>query len=231
MEISPLVNGLKDYSAQDRCSVLRDRPIYPQMPLILVILCTTHMDTPSPSEITEMLIAWKRGDEDALAQLTPFVHRELRRIAKRYMAGERAGHLLQPTALVNEAYIRLSDWKNVEWKNRAHFFGLAAQIMRRILVDFARATGRQKRGGDGLQVSLSAAENIAPRKSADLVALDDALKKLAELDARQARVVELRFFAGLSLKEIAEALDVSVGTVRRDWSIAEAWLFRELRQG
>ena len=134
------------------------------------------MDTPSPPEITEMLIAWKRGDEDALAQLTPLVHRELRNIAKRYMAGERAGHLLQPTALVNEAYIRLIDWKNVEWKNRAHFFGLAAQIMRRILVDFARTTGRQKRGGDGLQVSLSAAENLATRKSADLVALDDALE-------------------------------------------------------
>jgi len=200
------------------------------MPLILAILCTTHMDTPSPSEITEMLIAWKRGDEDALAQLTPFVHRELRRIAKRYMAGERAGHLLQPTALVNEAYIRLIDWKSVEWKNRAHFFALAAQIMRRILVDFARAAGCQKRGGDGLQVTLSAAENLAPRKSADLVALDGALQRLAELDERQARVVELRFFGGLSFKETAEALDVSVATVRRDWSIAEAWLFRELRQ-
>ena len=188
------------------------------------------MDTPSPYEITQMLIAWNKGNEDALAQLTPFVHSELRRIAKRYMAGERTGHLLQPTALVNEAYIRLIDWKNVEWKNRAHFFGLAAQIMRRILVDFARARGREKRGGDGLQVSLSAAENLAPRKSADLVALDDALQKLAELDARQARVIELRFFGGLSLKETAEALDVSTATVRRDWSLAEAWLFRELRQ-
>jgi RNA polymerase sigma factor (TIGR02999 family) len=178
-----------------------------------------------------MLIAWKKGDEEALAQLTPFVHSELRRIAKRYMAGERDGHLLQPTALVNEAYIRLIDWKNVEWKNRAHFYGLAAQIMRRILVDFARTKGRDKRGGDALHISLSSAENVAPRRSADLVALDDALQKLAELDARQARVVELRFFAGLSLKETAEALDVSVGTVRRDWSIAEAWLFRELRGG
>ena len=188
------------------------------------------MNTASPSQITQMLIAWNKGDEDALAQLTSLVHSELRRIAKRYMAGERSGHLLQPTALVNEAYIRLIDWKNVEWKNRAHFYGLAAQIMRRILVDFARAAGCQKRGGDGLQVSLSAAENLAPRKNAELGALDDALQRLAELDERQARVVELRFFGGLSFKETAEALDVSVATVRRDWSIAEAWLFRELRQ-
>lgn len=176
-----------------------------------------------------MLVAWKKGDEAALGQLAPLVHLELQRMARRYMAGERAGHLLQPTALVNEAYLRLIDWKNVDWQNRAHFFGLAAQIMRRILVDFARARGREKRGGEGIQVSLSQAANVASRRqSADLISLDDALQSLEKLNARHARVVELRFFAGLSLKETAEALDVSVGTVRRDWSLAEAWLYREL---
>lgn len=176
-----------------------------------------------------MLVAWKKGDESALGQLAPLVHMELQRMARRYMAGERAGHLLQPTALVNEAYLRLIDWKNVDWQNRAHFFGLAAQIMRRILVDFARARGREKRGGEGIQVSLSEAANVASRRqSADLISLDDALQSLEKLNARHARVVELRFFAGLSLKETAEALDVSVGTVRRDWSLAEAWLYREL---
>ncbi len=188
------------------------------------------MDTPSTHEITQLLVAWNQGDAAALERLTPFVHAELHRLAKRYMAGERAGHLLQTTALVNEAWLRLIDWQNVEWQNRAHFFGLAAQLMRRILVDFARARDREKRGGDELQVSLSAAANVAVERSADLVALDDALQALEKLDPRQARVVELRFFAGLSNEETAEALKVSVGTVRRDWSLAEAWLFRELNR-
>jgi RNA polymerase sigma factor (TIGR02999 family) len=147
------------------------------------------------------------------------------------MAGEKDGHLLQPTALVNEAYVRLIDWKNVEWKNRAHFFGMAAQIMRRVLVDFARAKGTQKRGGENLQVTLSAAEDVTPPRNADLVALDDALKRLAELNDRQAKVVEMRFFGGLNAKETAEALDISIATVRRDWSMAEAWLYRELKNG
>ena len=166
----------------------------------------------------------------ALDQLTPLVHTELQRIARRYMAAERPGHILQTTALVNEAYLRLIDWKNVEWQSRAHFFGLAAQIMRHILVDFARAQGREKRGGGALHVSISKAANFNT-ESADLVALDDALQALEKLDPRQARVVELRFFAGLSLEETAEALKVSVGTVRRDWSLAEAWLYRELSEG
>jgi len=186
------------------------------------------MPVPSTQEITRLLVAWNNGDAVALEQLTPLVQAELRRLAKRYMAGERPGHILQTTALVNEAYLRLIDWKNVEWQNRAHFFGLAAQIMRRILVDFARARHREKRGGDALQVSLSEAANVALERSADLVALDDALQTLEKLDPRQARVVELRFFAGLSLEETAEALKVSLSTVRRDWSLAEAWLFREL---
>ena len=188
------------------------------------------IETPSTHEITQLLVAWNNGDAVALDQLTPLVHRELHRIARRYMAAERPDHILQTTALVNEAYLRLIDWKNVEWQSRAHFFGLAAQIMRHILVDFARAQAREKRGGGGLKVSLSEAANIASEQTADLVALDDALQTLEKLDPRQARVVELRFFAGLSLEETAEALKVSVGTVRRDWSLAEAWLYRELSE-
>jgi RNA polymerase sigma factor (TIGR02999 family) len=186
------------------------------------------MTAPSAQEITQLLVAWNNGDKAALEQLTPLVQVELRRLAKRYMAGERQGHILQTTALVNEAFLRLIDWRNVEWRNRAHFFGLAAQIMRRILVDYARARRREKRGGDALHVSLSEAANVAQEQRADLEALDDALKTLEKLDPRQARVVELRFFAGLSLEETAEVLKVSLSTVRRDWSLAEAWLFREL---
>ena len=188
------------------------------------------MPVSSTHEITQLLIAWNKGEAAALEKLAPLVHKELHRLARRYMRGERPGHLLQTTALVNEAYLRLIDWKNVEWQNRAHFFGLAAQIMRRILVDFARSRQREKRGGDALQVSLSEAANLPQARRADLVALDDALQTLERLDSRQAHVVEMRFFAGLSLEETAEALNVSVATVRRDWSIAEAWLFRELSQ-
>ena len=189
------------------------------------------MGNPSTHEITQLLVAWNQGDQAALEALTPLINKELRRLAKRYMAGERQGHLLQPTALVNEAWLRLIDWQNVEWQNRAHFFGLAAQMMRRTLMEYARAQHREKRGGrEGIQVSLSEAANVAEERSADLIALDDALQTLEKLDPRQARVVELRFFGGLSQEEAAEALNVSVGTVRRDWSLAEAWLFRELNR-
>jgi len=189
------------------------------------------MTPSSPQAITEMLVAWSHGDEAALAQLTPLVYQELHRLAHRYLAGERAGHVLQTTALVNEAYLRLVDWKAVEWQNRAHFFGVAAQLMRRILVDFARQRNYQKRGGAARQVSLEEAAMVAPDRSADFVALDDVLNALAELDRRQSLVVELRFFGGLSLEETAEVLRVSVGTVRRDWSLAQAWLYRELSRG
>jgi RNA polymerase sigma-70 factor (ECF subfamily) len=189
------------------------------------------MTTPSPHEITQLLIAWSDGDEASLEKLTPLVNDELHRLAKRYMARERPGHILQTTALVNEAYLRLIDWKNARWQNRAHFFGLAAQLMRRVLVDFARAQGREKRGGEALRVSLSEAADIPKEQSADLVALDDALNALAELDMRHSRVVELRFFGGLSLEEMADVLKVSVSTVRRDWSLAQAWLYRELSKG
>ena len=186
------------------------------------------MSVSYPQEITQLLVAWNKGDSKALEHLTPLVHAELHRLAKLHMAGERAGHVLQTTALVNEAYLRLIEWRNVEWRDRAHFFGLAAQIMRRILVDLARARQRERRGGRALRVSLSEAADVGCERSADLVALDDALQALEKLDARQARVVELRFFAGLNYEETAEALDVSVGTARRDWSFAQAWLFREL---
>ena len=187
------------------------------------------MQTPSIPEITQLLVAWNNGDRLALEQLTPLVHRELHRIARRYMAAESPGHILQTTALVNEAYLRLIDREKVEWQNRAHFFALAAQVMRHILVDFARARTNKKRGG--LHISLSHADKVAHEESADLVALDDALDALEKLDSRQARVVELRFFGGLSLEETAEALNVSMSTVRRDWNRAEAWLYRELTTG
>ncbi len=183
----------------------------------------------SPSaNVTELLVAWGRGDEGALAVLTPLVHQELHRLAARYMAGERPGHVLQATALVNEAYLRLVDSKGVRWQNRAHFFAMAARIMRRILVDHARARARVKRGGAPLHVSLSEAEQLPLDTSSDLVALDEALSTLEGLHARQSRVVELRFFGGLDLEETAHVLNVSVGTVRRDWSLARAWLYREL---
>jgi RNA polymerase sigma-70 factor (ECF subfamily) len=178
--------------------------------------------------VTELLVAWGRGDQGALDVLAPLVHHELHRLAARNMAGERLGHILQPTALVNEAYLRLVDWKGVRWQNRAHFFAMAAEIMRHILVDQARARARAKRGGDPLHVSLSEAAQVPLGQSVDLVALDDALRSLERLHARQSRVVELRFFGGLDLEETAHVLGVSVGTVRRDWSLARAWLYREL---
>jgi len=182
---------------------------------------------PTPN-ITGLLVAWGHGDQDALDALAPLVQQELHRVAARQMAGERPGHILQPTALVNEVYLRLVNRHDVEWQDRAHFFAVAARIMRRILVDAARHRGRAKRGGDALQVSLAEVPDVAVPTTQNLVALDDALKTLEALDPRQSQVVELRYFGGLSLEEAAEALRVSVGTVRRDWSLAQAWLFREL---
>jgi len=180
------------------------------------------------ANITGLLIAWGEGDRGAGEALAPILARELHRVAARYMAGEGAGHVLQATALVNEAYLRLIDWKSVQWQNRAHFFGIAAQMMRRILVDYARERQRKKRGGDALRVSLSKADDVPVASAGDFVALDEALSALEKLSPRQSRTVELRFFGGLSLEEAAEVMGVSVGTVRRDWSLARAWLFREL---
>ena len=187
-----------------------------------------HMPPATQSNITELLVAWNRGDQDALAQLTPLVYRELHRLAHGYLAGERRGHVLQTTALINEAFVRLIDWQRVEWQNRAHFFGVSATLMRHILVQFAREQKAAKRGGQAIQVSLSAAVSDTTRQNPDLVALDDALAALEKLDQRQARTVELRFFGGLSLEETAEVLQVSISTVRRDWRIAQAWLHQQL---
>jgi len=178
--------------------------------------------------ITELLVAWNQGDQNALAQLTPLVYRELHRLAHGHMAGERPGHVLQTTALINEAFVRLIDWQQVEWQNRAHFFGVAATLMRHILVQFAREQHAVKRGGQAVQVSLSAAVSDHTRNNPDLVALDDALSALEKFDARQARTVELRFFGGLNLEEAAEVLQVSISTVRRDWRMAQAWLHQQL---
>jgi RNA polymerase sigma factor (TIGR02999 family) len=186
------------------------------------------MTTHSPQEITQLLLAWGEGDKGALAALTPLVYQELRRRAHSYMYGERAGHTLQTTALVNEAYLRLIDWENVRWQNRAQFFGVAASMMRRILVDFARSRGYQKRGAAARHVELEEAAVVAEEKGAELVALDEALSALAQLDERQSRVVELRYFGGLKDEEIAEVLKISETTVRRDWKHARAWLSREL---
>jgi RNA polymerase sigma factor (TIGR02999 family) len=165
-----------------------------------------------------------------MQHLAPVVYRELHRIASRYIARERPGHVLQATALVNEAYIRLVDWKSARWENRADFFGMAAQMMRRILVDFARMQNYAKRGGGMLQVSLSDIAEPATHRPTDLIALDDALKTLEKLDPRQSQVVELRFFGGLTLEETAEVVGISVATVRSDWSLAQAWLYRELKR-
>jgi RNA polymerase sigma factor (TIGR02999 family) len=186
------------------------------------------MRTHSSKDITQLLVAWSDGDQSALDQLAPLIHSELHALAHRYISRERPGHVLQTSALVNEAYLRLIDWKNVRWQNRAHFFGVAAQLMRRILVDFAREKQYLKRGGGVVQVSLSEAASFAMHQSADLVALDEALTALSEIDARKARVVELRFFAGLSVEEVADVLNVSKETVMRDWRLAKVWLLREL---
>jgi RNA polymerase sigma factor (TIGR02999 family) len=186
------------------------------------------MESSRTPNITALLVAWKQGDQAALAQLTPLVYRELHRLAHGYLAGERRGHVLQTTALVNEAWLRLIDWQQVDWQNRAHFFGVAATLMRHILVQFAREQQALKRGGQAIQVSLSEAAAVGTRENPDLVKLDDALTALEKLDARQARTVELRFFGGLSLEEAAEVLQVSVSTVRRDWRMAQAWLHQQL---
>jgi len=186
------------------------------------------MQTYSQQEITQLLVAWSSGDESALTRLAPLVYNELHRLAHHYMRGERSGHTLQTTALVNEAYVRLIDWKSVQWQNRAHFFAVSAQLMRRILVDFARAHNYDRRGGGVRPVDLDQAANVVDDKSTNMVALDEALKALAELDSRQSQIVELRFFGGLTNDEVAEVLKVSEPTVRRDWSLARAWLHREL---
>jgi len=186
------------------------------------------MTTPSSNEVTELLLAWNSGEDAALEKLMPLVYDELRRLARNFMSGEREGHVLQTTALVNEAYLRLVDSSRVQWQNRAHFFAVSCQLMRRVLVDFARSRNYQKRGGGALQVSLHDVMAGSTERPVDLIALDDALTALAATDERASRVVELRFFGGLSIEETAEALKISPETVKRDWNWAKAWLLREI---
>ena len=175
-------------------------------------------------QVTELLDAWSRGDKEALDKLMPLVYEELRRLARQHMRRERAGHTLQTTALVNEAYLRLVDQRRAQWQNRAQFFGVAAQLMRRILVDHARSRHRIKRGGDAHKVSLDQAAMVSHEESTDLLALDEALKRLEAINERMGRIVELRFFGGLSIEETAEVLKVSAGTVMKDWTFAKAFM-------
>jgi RNA polymerase sigma factor (TIGR02999 family) len=185
---------------------------------------------PTTHEITFLLQAWSHGDPAALAQLLPLVYEELHRLARHYMHNERAGQVLQTTALVNEAYLRLIDASRVEWQSRAHFFAIAARLMRRILVDFARERNYQKRGGGAWPLPLDEAPVVTYALNEDVVALDEALEKLAAIDERKSRVVELRFFGGLTEAEIATTLQVSLETVKRDWRLAKSWLFRQLSE-
>jgi len=181
-----------------------------------------------PADVTQLLLAWNNGDRGAFDLLMPLVYQELRRVARRHMRAEDAGHSLEATALVNDVYIRLVDQKRVNWQNRAHFFGAAARIIRRLLVEHARARHRLKRGGDALKISLNGEINVRAAVDLDVVALDEALSRLAKLDPQQERIIELRFFAGLSIEETAEALNISPATVKRDWTTARAWLYREM---
>lgn len=185
----------------------------------------------TPGDITLLLAELRAGNRSAESRLLPLVYDELRRLARRYMRAERRDHTLQPTALVHEAYMRLAGQRDMSWQNRAHFFAVAAQLMRRILVDHARAHKAEKRGGNESKIELGEGLALTEAKAAELLAVDEALTRLAECDPRQARVVELRFFGGLSEEEAAEVLGVSTRTVKRDWSVARAWLFKEINKG
>jgi RNA polymerase sigma factor (TIGR02999 family) len=189
------------------------------------------MDTPSVSQqrVTELLADWSHGDDAALAELTPLVYEELRRLAHHHMGGERPDHTLQTTALVNEAYLRLADQTNPSWQSRAHFFAVAARAMRQILVNYAKSYRAQKRGGGAVKVELDEAALVSPEQSKAIVDLHEALERLATLDSRKAHVVELKYFGGLNHDEIAEVMKISTVTVRRDWVFAKAWLYTELR--
>ena len=191
------------------------------------------MDSPIPNDtnqITEQLIAWSNGDAAALDALAPVVYRELRRMADRFLRHEAAGHTLQPTALVHEAWLKLTDQTRVNWQNRAQFFGISAQMMRRILVDHAKSKHREKRGGKAVKLSLDDVINLSEERAADLVALSEALDALSQFDQRKCTIVELRYFTGLSVEETARVLDVSPDTVMRDWKLAKAWLYQQLQK-
>jgi RNA polymerase sigma-70 factor (ECF subfamily) len=189
-----------------------------------------RMEALSQRQITQLLLDWSDGDQDALNKLIPLVYQELKRIARYYMRRERAGHTLQTSALVNEAYIRLVDYKKMRWQDRAHFLAVAAQAMRRILVEHARGHTRAKRGGDARKVSLDEAATLADEKAADMVALDAALNSLAEFDPRKSQIVELRYFGGLTVEETADVIEASPATVKREWNTAKIWLHREINR-
>jgi len=191
---------------------------------------TTPLTQPRQHEITQLLAKWREGNQSALDELYPLVYDELHRLARRYMSRERRGHTLQTTALINEAYVRLVDQKNVHWANRSHFFAISAQIMRRILIDHARRHAYAKRGGGAQQVSLEEVAAVTPDPGRELVRLDEALKSLAEMDPRRSQVVELRYFGGLNNEEIAGVLKISENTVTRDWNMARAWLHQQLSE-
>ena len=186
--------------------------------------------TQNSHEVTQLLIQWSNGDKAALDKLMPLIYEELRQLARHYMNRERAGHTLQTTALVNEAYLRLINRKQVHWQNRAHFFAIAAHLMRSILVDHARSHAYAKRGGGARKIALDEALAVSQQRAADVVALDDALKRLAEIDRQQSRIVELKFFGGLTIEETAEVLGLSPATIKREWSTAKAWLYHELNR-
>jgi RNA polymerase sigma-70 factor, ECF subfamily len=211
-------------------SGVKDKPAsYKNAPSVRAPAGEISIVMPSPTEITGLLVDWSNGDQAALEQLLPLVERELHRLAHSYMRKENPDHTLQTSALVNEAYLKLVDQKRTRWQNRAHFFGIAAQIMRRILTNYARDQNRAKRGGKTVQVSLSEVAVMSQEKSRELLALDEALNKLAEVDERKSQVVELRYFGGLSVEETAEVLKISAVTVMRDWKYAQAWLARSIR--
>ncbi len=188
------------------------------------------MTTPSPQDVTQLLEDWSHGDQGALDRLMPLVHHELKRLAHRHLARERAGHTLQTTALVNEAYLRLVDQRQVHWQNRTHFTAIAAQLMRRILIDYARKRGYAKRGGGAQHVALDEVAVLSPERATDLIDLDEALDKLAAIDPQACRVVELRYFGGLTIEETAEALSLSVDKVKGEWNTAKAWLYKQMRR-
>jgi RNA polymerase sigma factor (TIGR02999 family) len=199
--------------------------------LLLALSFMTEVPPKSPPEITQLLAAWGDGDATALDRLMPVVYGELRRIAAHFMRGQKPGHTLQTSALVNEAFLRLVDSSRVNWQGRTHFFAISAQLMRRILVDAARRKNSQKRGGDRVRITLDEKVDAPATTEMDLVNLDEALLRLAELNPRHSRIVELRYFGGLTEEQVAETLNISTRTVRRDWSVARAWLYRELQRG
>jgi RNA polymerase sigma factor (TIGR02999 family) len=188
------------------------------------------MATLSQRQVTQLLLDWREGDQEALNRLIPLVHQELKRLARHYMRRERAGHTLQTSALVNEAYIQLVDYKRVQWKDRAHFLAVAAQVMRRILIDYARNRQSLKRGAEARKVSLDEAATLADERAAEMIALDEALTSLAELDPRKSQIVELRYFGGLEIEETAHVINVSPATVKREWAAARLWLHREINK-